>query len=336
MRNEKLTFLLLVAVQLIHVSFFIPSLYISTETRILMGSRFSFTAVAESEQLAQKAVSLGIEEVVRIEKLISSWDDSSQTAEINRLAGRKPSLVSNEFYGLVQRSTKVSRLTEGAFDITFAGIDKLWKFDGSMQALPDSHKVRESIKYISWEKIILQNSGDDEPRMLVGLQDSNMRIGFGGIGKGYAADRAKAIMKHAGAHSGIVNAGGDLCAWGEEPEGGPWKLAIANPVNPDEPIGFLELSDMAVVTSGNYERYAEIDGLRYAHIIDPRTGWPARGLVSVTVVCPSAELADALATAVFVMGKEKGLDLINQLEGIECLVIDEEGEWFATEPMEIR
>ena len=300
-----------------------------------MGSRFSFTAISDSDNASRSAIEKGIEEVMRIEKLISSWDDSSLTSEVNRQAGREQVQVGHELYELIRRSLKVSRLTDGAFDISFAGIEAIWRFDGSMRYLPDSQQVTESVRHISWEKIGMYSYPETNLWKVL-LIDSAMRIGFGGIGKGYAADMAKAIMVHAGASSGIVNAGGDLIAWGEGPEGGPWQLAIANPVRPDEPIGFLELSDMAVVTSGNYERYAMIGGERYAHIIDPRTGWPARGLVSVTVVCPSAELADALATAVFVMGKEDGLNLINQLKGIECLVINEQGDWFGSEGLIIK
>jgi thiamine biosynthesis lipoprotein len=307
-----------------------------SETLLLMGSRFSFTAVAKDETQARAVIQKGIDEVTRIEKLISSWDEGSQTSAINREAGKKALSVGKEFYQLVSRCKKVSELTGGAFDITFAGVEKLWRFDGSMKELPDSSSVRESIRYIAWEKLNLMKIVDNGLWMKVGLQDSLMRMGFGAVGKGYAADRAKEVMKQAGAFSGIVNAGGDLNAWGQGPEGGPWQLAIANPILPDKPIGYLKLSDMAVVTSGNYERYAYIDGKRYGHIIDPRTGWPAQGLVSVTVVCPSAELADALATAVFVMGKQEGLSLINQLKGIECLVIDEDGNWFGTEGLEIQ
>lgn len=301
-----------------------------TQTLLLMGSRFSLTAVAADDSTAQLAVSKGIAEIKRIESLISSWNEESETSAINHMAGEASCRVSSELFDLIFRSKKISQLTDGAFDISFAGIDQIWKFDGSMTSLPDSQAVHASVKNIDWQKINL------EAKQTVFLPESDMRIGFGAIGKGYAANRAKGIMQQAGATGGLVNAGGDLTAWGDSPEGQSWGIAIANPVNPDQPIGWIDIQNMAVVTSGNYERFAMIEGQRYGHIIDPRTGWPAQGLVSVTVVCPDAELADALATAVFVLGKKKGLDLINQLVGIECLVIDEKGKWFSTDGLEIR
>ena len=153
-----------------------------------------------------------------------------------------------------------------------------------------------------------------------------MKIGFGGIGKGYAADMAKKKLISEGVKGGIINASGDMNTWGVKPDGSEWKVAITNPLNKNNAFALLPVNDGAVVTSGNYEKYVTFNGIRYSHIIDPRTGYPATGMISATIFAPSAELADALATSVFVMGIETGLDFINQLDGIECILIDSEGK----------
>ncbi len=293
----------------------------------LMGAPFEITAVASTPSLADKAIATAEKEIRRIEKLISSWDPASQTSAINRHAGKEPVVVDLELFQLISRSKKVSELTNGAFDISFASIDRLWQFDGSMTTLPDSAQVAASVEKIGYQHVLL-----NEHDTTVWLEKPMMKIGFGGIGKGYAANRARNVMKQMGIESGIVNAGGDLFAWGLQPDGEPWKIGIADPKKKKDEqtdtdmLAWLPLENTAIVTSGDYERYALIDGKRYAHIIDPRTGWPVAGLKSVSIVCPDAELADALATAVFVMGQKIGLHLVNQLEGVECLIVNDRDE----------
>jgi thiamine biosynthesis lipoprotein len=158
------------------------------------------------------------------------------------------------------------------------------------------------------------------------LIEKGMRIGFGGIGKGYAAEKAKAVMREMEVRAGVVNASGDLTAWGYQPGSKPWTIGIVDPDVPEAMIGLLDVTDMAVATSGNYEKYAVIDGKRYSHTINPRTGLPVTGIKSVTVVCPYAEIADAMATPVMVMGIEAGLHMINQLDHLEAVIIDEDGK----------
>jgi thiamine biosynthesis lipoprotein len=149
-----------------------------------------------------------------------------------------------------------------------------------------------------------------------------MRIGFGGIGKGYAADRAKQVLMSKGISSGIVNASGDLSAWGTQQNGKPWTIGIADPET-KSPFSYVNITNMAVATSGNYEKFATINGQRYSHTIDPRTGFPVSGIKSVTIISPFAELSDAMATPVTVMGTRVGLDLINQMDSIACIIIDD-------------
>lgn len=286
-----------------------------------MGSNFELTVVANNTDEANLFLEAAITEVKRIEKLISSWDTSSQTSLINKNAGIKPVQVDRELYKLIERSKGISKLTDGAFDISYASMDKIWKFDGSMNEMPSNELIAKSVERVGYQNILL-NSKDTS----VYLQLKGMKIGFGAIGKGYAADKAKELLITMGVTSGIINASGDMNTWGKQPNGEEWKIAITNPLNKENVYAILPIKDGAVVTSGNYEKYVFINDKRYTHIIDPRTGFPSSGLLSVTVFAPKAELADALATSIFVMGKTTGIDRINQLPNIECIVIDDEGK----------
>ncbi|MDX2303737.1 MAG: FAD:protein FMN transferase [Microscillaceae bacterium] len=302
-----------------------------TKVLKLMGSRFEITAVHEDDTLAWEAIRACIAEIERIERLISEWDTLSQTHQINIQAGVRPVLVDEELFALIRRSKKVSELTNGAFDISFAAIDKIWRFDGSMKEMPPAEKIKNSVRLINYQDILL-----DENQKSVFLKNKGMKIGFGAIGKGYAANRGKKVMQALGIRSGIVNAGGDLIAWGNNATGEPWKIGITDPNDKNKMISWLNVADMAVVTSGDYEKFVVFDGIRYAHIIDPHTGYPARGLKSVTILCPDAELADALATGVFVLGETPGLALINQLKGIQCLIITDRNEIKTSQGLELN
>lgn len=290
------------------------------EVLLLMGSRFEFTAIADTEAQAKMAIKAGIEEVMRIESLISSWDSLSQTSEINFNAGIQAVKVDLELFELINRAIKISELTDGAFDISFAGIDWLYAFDKSEHSLPSKEQCIKSIEKIDYRQIDLNRKDTT-----VFLKTKGSKIGFGGIGKGYAANRAMHVMKEMiGISGGLVNASGDLIAWGENGKSDHWKIQISNPEDINETFGWLELKDMSIVTSGDYEKYFTNDGIRYAHIINPRTGMPTIGIKSVSIICPDAEIGDALATSVFVLGREKGLNLIDGLKNIEALIIDDQ------------
>lgn len=286
----------------------------------LMGSRFEITVVADDSVQANKYIDLAISEISRIENIISSWNPNSQTSEINKYSGIKPVKVDKELLQLIERAIAISKLTDGAFDISYASMDKIWKFDGSMTKMPSEEEIKNSVINVGYQNIIL-NKED----LTVYLKLQGMKIGFGAIGKGYAADQAKALLIQNGVSAGIINASGDMNTWGKQPNGEDWKVALTNPFNKNNVFALLPVNEGAVVTSGNYEKYASFNGKRYTHIIDPRTGYPSHGIISVTVFAPKAELADALATSVFVMGTEVGLNRINQLSNIECIIIDDLG-----------
>ncbi|MDR5592046.1 FAD:protein FMN transferase [Christiangramia sp. SM2212] len=291
----------------------------------LMGSRFEVTVVAKDSLDANRSIDLAIQEITRIEKLISSWDPDSQTSEINNHAGLRPVNVDKELFDLIERCLKISEVTDGAFDISYASMDRIWKFDGSMKNMPSEDEIKNSVEKVGYKNIQL-----DKENSTVFLKKAGMKIGFGGIGKGYAADKAKSLLISKGVTAGIINASGDMNTWGKQPNGQEWKVAITNPYNKDKAFAVLPINDSAVVTSGDYEKFVTFNNVRYAHIIDPRTGYPSTGIISVTVFAPKAELADALATSVFVMGIEAGVNRIEQLPGIECIIIDVNGKVHTT------
>ncbi len=296
-----------------------------------MGSRFDITVVAEDSIQGNRFIDDAVKEITRIERVISSWDPNSETSDINRNAGLKPVQVSTELFDLIDRALKISKLTEGAFDISFASMDKLWKFDGSMTEMPSEEAIKASVARVGYENIIL-----DRENHTVFLKLPEMKIGFGAIGKGYAADKAKALLKEKGVSGGIINASGDLTTWGTQYDGKDWMVAITNPLNKSHVFSWLPVVDAAVVTSGNYEKYVTFNGKKYTHIIDPRTGYPSSGIQSVSVFTKNAEIADALSTSVFVMGVETGLNFINQLKGVECVIVDDQNNIHTSKDIEFN
>ena len=298
----------------------------------LMGNRFEFSVVSDDAVWATARIEAAIAEIRRIEQLLTTFNDTSQTNEINRNAGIKPVKVDLEVFELIERSLKISQLTQGAFDITYGSIDKsLWNFDVNMTTLPDPETARNSVKLINYRNVLL-----DSDNCTVFLKEKGMRIGFGGIGKGYAADKAKHLLLVQGVKSGIVNAAGDLVTWGTQPNGKPWTIAIADPDQSTIPFSTLNISNRAIATSGNYEKYVFINGKKYSHTIDPVTGLPVSGIKSVSIICASAELADAMATPVMVMGVKVGLDLINQLKHVACIIIDDDNKTHCSHNINIK
>jgi len=293
----------------------------------LMGNHFEIIAVSDNETWANERIDAGIREIQRIEKLLTTFNEESETSLVNRYAGMAPVTVSRETFDLIERSLRISRVTQGSFDISYGSIDKrLWNFDTNMKALPDKETAKKMVRLINYRNIIL-----DDENCTVFLKEKGMRIGFGGIGKGYAAERARYVMKSEGVESGIVNASGDLTTWGLQPNGQPWTIGIADPNNSNQLFSYINVTNMAVATSGNYEKFVVINGKKYSHTIDPRTGLPVSGIKSVTIITLNAEIADAMATPVMVMGLKAGMNLINQMKDIEAIVIDDNNTVYASD-----
>ena len=297
----------------------------------LLGSPFEITVVAKDSVQGNLFSDLAIAEVKRIENLISDWIPTSQISKVNQNAGVVPVKVDKEVYDLVDRATKISKLTSGAFDISYASMDRIWKFDGSMKEMPTEEAIRKSVEKVGYQNIIL-NSKDTT----IFLKNKGMKLGLGGIGQGYIADKIKVLLQEKGCNSGLVNVSGDINTWGKQPNGNLWTVGIVNPMNKNKVFATFPLDDSAVETSGSYEKYVTFNGKRYSHIIDPRTGYPATGIISVSVFAKQTELADALATGIFVMGVEVGLDLVNQLKGIGCIIVDDKGGIHVSKNIDIK
>lgn len=297
----------------------------------LMGNRFEISILANDEDFANTNIDLAVAEISRIEKLLTTFSNDSVTFQINENAGIQPVVVPKEVFDLIFRCQMISKMTQGAFDISYGSIDKkFWNFDLNMTSLPDKDLAKKAVELINYENIIL-----NEKDKTVFLKNKGMRIGFGGIGKGYAAECAKKILQQNGIESGIVNAAGDLTAWGYQENGEAWTIGIADPNKKESVFSTFNITNTSVATSGNYEKFVIIDGKKYSHTIDPKTGYPISGIKSVTIIAENAEIADALATPVTVMGIEVGLNFINQIPNIGCIIIDDYDKTYSSKNINI-
>ncbi|WP_338409747.1 FAD:protein FMN transferase [uncultured Flavobacterium sp.] len=297
----------------------------------LLGSPFDITLLAKDSTEGASFAELAINEVKRIESLISDWIPSSQISHVNQNAGIHPITVDLEVFQLVDRSLKISKLTKGAFDISYASMDKIWKFDGSMTQMPTDEEIKKSVEKVGYQNIIL-----NEKDTTIFLKNKGMKLGLGGIGQGYIADKIKEVLYSKGCMSGLVNVSGDISTWGKQLNNEPWTIGIINPMNKNKVFATFPLENTAVETSGSYEKFVTFNGVRYSHIIDPRTGYPAKGIVSISVFAKQTEMADAFATGIFVMGVTVGLDFVNQIKGLDCIIVDDKGAIHASNNIDLK
>ncbi|MEJ5996154.1 FAD:protein FMN transferase [Pedobacter sp. Du54] len=291
----------------------------------LMGSRFDITIVAADSASAEANIDLVIAEVSRIENLISDWRSTTQIGQVNSNAGIKPVKVDSEVFALTERAIHLSEITDGFFDISFAAMDRIWKFDGSMTEMPSPEAIKKSVEKVGYKNIVL-----DKANSTIFLKFKGMKIGFGALGEGYAADRCKELMLKKGIEAGIVNGSGDMNTWGKQPDGSAWNIGITDPKNPTALLAVVPLAHGAVVTSGSYEKFVVFNGKRYAHIINPKTGYPATGLSSVTIFGPSAEMANGLSTSIMVLGKKAGLKLLKSYPEMSYILISDKNRIYSS------
>lgn len=285
-----------------------------------MGSMFTFGIACESEPKANLFLQMGVDEIKRLENLLSEFIEGSDVWRLNH-AEKTPISVSKDCFQLLQRCLHLSKLTSGDFDITVKPIKQLYLFEkNELINFPTSKTIRNTMTKVGFQKITL----NEENQTVSFLKQVN--ISFAGIGKGFASDCVKRLWQEQGVQSGFINASGDLNAFGENLDGQPWMVSIANPNQKNEMLFSLPVENAAVATSGDYEQFFEYKGERYSHTIHPKTGLPVKDIRSVTVYSPSAELSDALATAVFVKGVENGLAFINQLPQTQCIIINSENQ----------
>ena len=287
--------------------------------QVAMGTVTEITLIADDEEAANKAALRAFQEMKRIETLMSPWFDSSDVTRINRSAGKERVKVSPETFGVIQKAQEISELSEGGFDITVGPLTELWRKAREKKTPPSTEDVKEKLNLVYFKNIEMDQEGK------VFLKKKGMAIDLGGIAKGYAVDRAFNLLKSLGYINLIVNAGGDLRVGGLK-NNQPWSIGIQNPRESQKILARISVSDMAVITSGDYEKYFIYQDKRYHHIFNPKDGFPPEGCQSVTIVTKDCITADGLATAVFVLGAKKGYSLCQKLEGVDCLIVDKEGK----------
>ncbi|WP_017495662.1 FAD:protein FMN transferase [Flavobacterium sp. WG21] len=300
-------------------------------TTLLMGGRFDISIVAKDSLTAEQNIDIVIAEITRIENLISDWKSDSQVSEINQNAGIRPVKVDREVFELTRRALQFSEATKGGFDISFAAMDRIWKFDGSMTEMPSAEAIKKSVEKVGYKNIIL-----DSVQSTIFLKLKGMKIGFGALGEGYATDKCRNIMLAKGIKAGIVNGSGDMTAWGRQPNGKDWNIGMTNPFHPDTLFAVVPLNNGAVTTSGSYEKFVVFNGKRYSHIINPATGYPATGLCSVSVFGPNAETANGLSTSLMVLGQKAGLLLLKKYPDYSCVMITDNGKLIKSANFKIK
>jgi len=297
----------------------------------LMGGRFDITIVAKDSSEAERYIDTVIHEVSRIENLISDWKPESQISQVNSNAGIRPMPVDKEVFELTKRAIHFSEITNGGFDISFAAMDRIWKFDGSMTEMPTPDAIKKSVAKVGYKNIEL-----DSVHSTIFLKMQGMKIGFGALGEGYAADRCRDMMLAKGIKAGIVNGSGDMSTWGKQPDGSSWNIGITNPLQKDKLFAVVPLRQGSVTTSGSYEKFVVLNGKRYSHIINPATGYPATGLCSVTVFGPSTEMANGFSTSLMVLGKKAGLQLLAKYPAFSCIMVADDGKVSTSKNLNIK
>jgi thiamine biosynthesis lipoprotein len=300
------------------------------KSTVLMDTIVSITVVSTSRDRAEKAINEAFRELKRLEDIMNFYSEESEVSRINRNAGIRPVKVSMDMIDIIEKAIYVSRLTDGAFDITTGPLTRLWDFQNNSpfnspsygkrgyggvtdatKKVPEPSEIRKALRLVNYRDIVI-NQKDST----VFLKRKGMLIDLGGIAKGYGADRAMEILKKNGINSCLVAIAGDIKVSGRKPDGSPWVIGIRHPraeKGSDDIFTSLPLTDAAISTSGDYERFFIKNGKRYHHIINPFTGYPSEHTGGVSVITEEGYLSDSLATAVFVLGPEKGMELLKRL-----------------------
>jgi FAD:protein FMN transferase len=286
-------------------------------TEAIMGTRCYVELWADDPAKGNDAIDAVMAELRRIDNLMSHYKPESELSQINQYANERPVHVDKELFDLIKLSTHFSQITEGAFDITYASVGYL--YDYPQHVHPSEEQIRRALPAVNWRNMLL-----DEEHHTVRFEHPGMRIDLGGIGKGYAVDRGIDILKARGIERGVVTAGGDSRIIGDR-MGRPWLVAIRHPDNPNKVVTRIPLSDSAVSTSGDYERYFDEGGVRYHHIIDPHTGHSASKVRSATILAPTATQTDGMSKTAFVLGAEKALEIINRMPEYDAVFVLPDG-----------
>ncbi|TFF38469.1 FAD:protein FMN transferase [Mucilaginibacter psychrotolerans] len=287
----------------------------------LMGNGFAISLVANDANWANERIDSAINEINRVEKLLSTFTDDSKLNEINRNAGIRPVRVDAEIFKLVDRALQISELTYGTFDVTYPA---------NQIAAADTRAAKRKLSLTNYKNVVL-----DAAKQTVFLKNKGMRIGLGAISRGYAADRAKYILQMDGVSSGVINAGGDLLSWGLQPDNTPWTIGAADPSQAGQPFAGVNISNMAIATSFNSEKLNYTGDAMPVGNIHPDSGFAVSKIKSVSIITPGAELADAMATPIIAMGINAGLYLINKLNQMACIIIDDHARVYTSKDIKL-
>ncbi len=293
------------------------------QTRITMGTFAEISLYFHDEKKAGKAAGEALDEIERMDHIMSNYKKTSELSFLNNNAAKSPVSCSKDLFEVIEKSYYYSELSNGAFDITVFPLIELWGFFREEGHIPSDKEIHDLLPAVSYKNIVMRRSDDPEKSYTVFFQRQQTRLDLGGIGKGYAVDKALEVIKKHGIDNACINLGGNIYVLGAPDGKSVWKIGVQHPRNNTEILGYLELSNEATATSGDYERFFEIDGERHTHIIDPRSGMPVRGVIATTIIAPTGTDVDALSTIVFVLGTEKGLGLIHKIPGAEAMIIHE-------------
>ena len=304
-----------------------PESFVHRRSQFLMGTLVEISVFEKDKDIAHLAIQNAFNEIQRMEELMSTRIPGSEISKINRSAGLGPVPVSAEVFAVIEQALYWAEQTNGALDISLEPVQKLWDFDGNHSSLPDKNALEQALSKVGYRKIQLKNQ-------TVFLTEKGMGLHLGAIAKGYAVDRAIKILKESNIHHALVNAGGDLKTLGLRPDQTAWKIGLQHPRKPESLLASFSLSGKAAATSGDYQKYFDHEGTRYHHILNPKTGYPVPGVMSAMVVAETVMDADALSTALFVMGAKRGLAFINSLNDTEGILVDQDKTPYLSQGME--
>ena len=293
----------------------------------IMGTRIWVELWADDRQEdGAAAVSAVMDEMHHINHLMSPFRPDSELSRVNALAAQTPVAVGAELFHVIGRSLEFSRLTDGVFDVTFSSVGHLYDYRNRVQ--PTDAQIKDALSGVNYRHVVL-----DRAAQTVHFEQPGMRIDLGGIAKGYAVEKSVAMLRRRGIRHAIVTAGGDSRVLGDH-RGRPWMVGIRDPRNRQREVALLPLSDTAISTSGDYERYFEADGVRHHHILDPKTGKSPGEIHSVTIIGPDGMTTEGISTSVFVMGVRRGMALVNSLPGIAAVIVDKDGRLHYSEALQ--
>lgn len=292
---------------------------LTVREQILMGTSVAISISGTDSEKANRAADLAFREIRRIEQIMSTFIPESEISLINGSSGGEGVLVHPELLFVIREALRYGRLSDGAFDITYKPLSRLWHFEEGSQP-PDPEAVLKFLPLVNYQNVLIGAPGR------VSLKNPGMAIGLGGIAKGYAVDRALEVLQQQGIENAIVNAGGDLRAIGRRSVDRMWRIGIQDARDPDAVMAEIPITNAAAATSGDYEKFFIYQDIRFHHLLDPKTGFPARGCRGVTIICPTTMMADAMATAVFVLGPDRGMALIQSSSDLEGMIVDRDGQ----------